>query len=140
MQKHVKLALRVEIITAVAALIAGIIASIVLAHAGDSIAHEFDDAAPAFDSFIWRILGTLLVIAFAVCLYAFRRWNRTIFGIAELAAGVFAVWNIVGELPERTNTGVLLTILTGSGFVIIRGCDNIQQGLEAKRLQPKAYL
>ncbi len=35
---------------------------------------------------------------------------------------------------------MLLTILTGSGFVIIRGCENVQQGIEAKRLQSRTHV
>jgi ABC-type dipeptide/oligopeptide/nickel transport system permease subunit len=138
MLKPTHRALRIEIATGLVALAIGILASIVLGNAGAWFSREFDDAAPVLHSFAWRFLATFLLVAFGVSIYAFRRWNRTLYGIAELATGVFAVWNIVGELSERSNTGVWLTVLTGSGFLLIRGCDNIQQGIDTRRKQPDA--
>lgn len=133
MQKQTQRALRIEITTGLTALAIGITASLLLSHLSLWLSQEFDDAATALHSFTWRLIATLLLVAFGISIYAFRRWNRSLYGIAELATGVVALWNIVGQLSANSNNGAWLTILTGSGFLIIRGCDNIQQGLDTKR-------
>ncbi len=128
-----QIALRIEIVTAVIALAAGVLATLALTHAGPWLAEEFEDAAVELHYFWWRLVTTVLLVGFGVSLYAFRRWNRTVFGIGELGLGVFVVWNILGQLSGGANTAVWLTVLTGSTFVIIRGCDNIQQGIDGRR-------
>jgi hypothetical protein len=133
MQRIRRIALRIELMTAVAALATGVLASLWLSRAGEWLVEEMEDAASAMRFFQWRLITTGLVVGFGLSLYACRRWNRTMFGVGELALGVFLIWNIVGQLSGGNDLAVWLMVLAGSTFVIVRGCDNIEKGIEKRQ-------
>jgi hypothetical protein len=104
----------------------------------------------AFDGAVWVLLAswTLGLISFGIFLYMMRREARLVYGLIEAMAGVGAiVAAIVNSIrllimtPEETlfhgqNRFVVVFLLAAATYVLVRGLDNIGEGLpEGSRIQ-----
>jgi hypothetical protein len=71
----------------------------------------------------------LVAVSVAYWLFVLRNKQRAIYGFFEVAVGVAAVWSstLTISSPNLSNAIAVL----GGVYIIIRGLDNIDQGLEA---------
>ena len=85
------------------------------------------------------VIGTVVVFGFATILFAFRYHYRFYYGATEIVAGlaICAYRFSVDFLPEKaTNPDFYFAVLTAAVYIIVRGWDNIQQGLAEERKAP----
>jgi hypothetical protein len=91
--------------------------------------------------FPWQRLGittiAVLVTVFAgIALFYFRlRW-RSLYGITETVVGVLIASYRINTRGEFTE--LVLAVLTASIYLIVRGLDNVHQGLVKPPLDPIA--
>ena len=101
----------------------------------------YSAAASLYDIYLWIlspslsrtseiIFTVIFVLAAGLGLFYFRLRARAIYGIFEIATGIFIVIYLVTSQKELLlNSDLYLAILSASVFLIVRGCDNIHQGI-----------
>ncbi|MGE0257305.1 MAG: hypothetical protein AB7H71_16840 [Alphaproteobacteria bacterium] len=88
-----------------------------------------------------EIAVTVFWVVVAVAFYRVRRWNRLVFGAIEVAAGIGVI--VIGEFPPSAIAGAAeswtlgsraahLLALMGGVYIVVRGLDNIDQGLPGR--------
>jgi hypothetical protein len=89
-----------------------------------------------------EIAVTALWVLFAIGFYRVRCWNRLVYGLIELAAGVAVI--ILGEFPPYTvltagdgswplgSRAAHMLTLMGGVYIVVRALDNIGQGLPGR--------
>lgn len=85
-----------------------------------------------------EIVVTASWVLFAIGFYRVRCWNRFVYGLIELAAGIAVI--ILGEFPPNavltadgswplgSRAAHMLTLM-GGVYIVVRALDNIGQGL-----------
>lgn len=93
------------------------------------------------DIFIWLkspsisktsavILTSMLTLGVGSILFYFRLRMRAIYGLTEAAIGIVVAGNrAITQIDQFTSSDFYLAILTASVYLIVRGFDNIHQGL-----------
>lgn len=76
------------------------------------------------------ILTSLLTLSVGSMLFYFRLRMRAIYGLTEAAIGIVVAGNrALTQIDQFTSSDFYLAILTASVYLIVRGFDNIHQGL-----------
>ena len=76
------------------------------------------------------ILTALLTLGVGSILFYFRLRMRAIYGLTEAAIGIVVAGNrAITQIDQFTSSDFYLAILTASVYLIVRGFDNIHQGL-----------
>lgn len=73
-----------------------------------------------------------LVLVAGICLYAARRWVRAVYGLTEVALGVFiGGQKLAGPATDSLDWSLEIAIatLTAGIYLVVRGLDNIEQGV-----------
>lgn len=82
-------------------------------------------------------LTALLTFMVGLSLFYFRLRARAIYGVTEAAIGlVVAAHRVATEDVEITSTSFYLAILTASVYLVVRGLDNVHQGLIKDPVDP----
>ena len=65
-------------------------------------------------------------------LFIFRRNLRSTYGLTEAVVGLVVAGNRVADYLDKpaSDTALYLTVLTAGVYLVVRGLDNIEQGLE----------
>jgi hypothetical protein len=97
----------------------------------------------ALDAGEWatRGAGATLSLAIALGLLRFlaRLRFRTVYGVAEVLAGVIVAttsFDGVALVTNATDGSLVLTFVTAAVFPIVRGLDNIHRGAAKEPLDP----
>lgn len=95
----------------------------------------------------WKPLGIAMTTAYTLgaggFLFAFRYSTRALYGLTEVAAGVaVAVHRVISPSKiDLNDLGLHLALLTAGIYLVVRGFDNIHQGLTKDPIDPvAAYL
>lgn len=76
------------------------------------------------------ILTSMLTLGVGSVLFYFRLRMRVIYGLTEAAIGIVVAGNrALTQIDQFTSSDFYLAILTASVYLIVRGFDNIHQGL-----------
>lgn len=76
------------------------------------------------------VLTSLLTLSVGSALFYFRLRMRAIYGLTEAAIGIVVAGNrALTQMDQFTSSEFYLAILTASVYLIVRGFDNIHQGL-----------
>jgi len=97
--------------------------------------------ASSFSDALSMLFIGLLTFAFGGALFAVRLYYRFLYGASEIAIGVFvAVYRYYSDHIAATNqssiSSLTLTILTAGVYLVVRGGDNMHQGLVKPPLDP----
>jgi hypothetical protein len=77
-----------------------------------------------------------LPLVAAAALFSFRLGFRAIYGLSEAAVGL---WVGVGRVnTDAAGSALIIPILTASVYLMVRGFDNIHQGLTKDPKDPMA--
>lgn len=88
--------------------------------------------APQTSRLRWAILVALPLVA-GVVLFSFRLMFRSLYGLSEAAVGLWVGGQDVSQNPiTPAPLDLILPILTASVYLIVRGFDNVHQGLTSK--------
>jgi len=85
---------------------------------------------------------TVAVLMLGVLLFFFRLWLRSLYGLTEMVIGVFvaARRTSVTGMMDREDVGFYLALLTAGVYLLVRGLDNIHQGLTKDPRDPIATI
>lgn len=90
----------------------------------------------------WRAVGaSLLVLVAGSLLFLFRLRLRSLYGATEAFVGVAVAMQKVMSAPSTvspTSPDILIALLTASVYLVVRGFDNVHQGLTKPPLDPVA--
>jgi hypothetical protein len=90
----------------------------------------------------WRaVAASLLVLATGSLLFYFRLHYRSLYGATEALVGVLVAMQRVLSTPggsPRLDVDLFLPLLTASIYLVVRGFDNVHQGLTKDPLDPAA--
>lgn len=81
------------------------------------------------------ILTIILTLSLGIALFVFRLKRRALYGLTEVIVGVVVAVYRVSAAPlgsSITNPDLYLAVLTAGIYLIVRGLDNIHQGLSTK--------
>lgn len=105
----------------------------------------------AIDLFVWSlatdewkplavVLITLYTLAAGWLLFGFRYSARALYGLTEVAAGVAVSVHrvITPSIIRLDDLSLHLAILTAGIYLVVRGFDNIHQGLTKDPIDPVA--
>lgn len=88
---------------------------------------------PSTESWSWRASVSVLVLVDGSLLFYVRfRW-RSLYGLSEAAVGLVISFEKIFRIPNleaSANSEFLLAILTASVYLVVRGFDNVHQGLK----------
>lgn len=103
------------------------------------------------DTFLWvlsptytknfKLISIIVVIFFvAFIFFIFRLRFRSLYGISEAVFGFLIAGNkiITENNFEKLDSGFFITILTASVYLVVRGFDNIHQGITKDPIDPIA--
>lgn len=107
-----------------------IVASIIT-YSSIVLAYDFLSAAIQTKSAI-RI--AILATIAGLVLWFFRFKCRSTYGLIEALVGVYLAWRTVEANTWKSESDMYLAVLTAGVYLIVRGVDNIEQGLEKDRL------
>lgn len=83
------------------------------------------------------ILASLFTLGLGSALFFFRLRMRAIYGLTEAAIGIVVAGNrALTQMDQFTSSDFYLAILTASVYLIVRGFDNIHQGLTKEPIDP----
>ncbi|MBK9284048.1 MAG: hypothetical protein IPM51_06970 [Sphingobacteriaceae bacterium] len=83
------------------------------------------------------ILTSIFTLGLGSALFYFRLRMRTIYGLTEAAIGIVVAGNrALSQIDQFVSTDFYLAILTASVYLIVRGFDNIHQGLIKEPIDP----
>jgi len=86
--------------------------------------------SPKFSKTSGIILTSIFVLCTGLGLFYFRLHMRAIYGITEAAIGIIiGAYRVSTQKDPLSNSDFYLAILSASVFLIVRGFDNIHQGL-----------
>ncbi|WP_264523290.1 hypothetical protein [Flavobacterium sp. N502536] len=88
----------------------------------------------------WKTpLIVFIILSIGFSLFYFRLYVRSIYGLTEAVIGVIiGVSKILEKENKTVETEFYFAILTASIYLIVRGLDNIHQGLTKEPLDPVA--
>lgn len=96
--------------------------------------------SPSFSGNGKVICIALLTLALGAGLFYFRLKLRACYGMTEAVVGLIVATNkIPTEAQDITNPEFYLAILTASLYLVVRGFDNIHQGLTKDPKDPLAH-
>lgn len=72
-------------------------------------------------------VATVLVVAVGIALYALKRYGRVHYGLLEMTFAAAVVWFALGQGTAPPE--FVLAELLGGCYVLVRGLDNVEQGL-----------
>lgn len=75
-----------------------------------------------------------LALIFGFFLWLFRFHCRSTYGLSEALMGGYFAWHTVGANIWKSESDMYLAVLTAGVYLIVRGLDNIEQGLEKDKL------
>jgi hypothetical protein len=92
------------------------------------------------------LVAALIVLALGGALFLFRLKHRAIYGCTEIIVGVLIgidrfgdPWQTGAALATSTNTVSLALSLSAGVYLVVRGADNVHEGLtNEKKLDPLA--
>jgi len=80
------------------------------------------------------VLTAIFTTASGIILYVFRQRQRVLYGLSEALVGVMAaVSHVTSGAPHDQigNLGLYLGVLTAGIYLVVRGLDNVDQGLRS---------
>jgi hypothetical protein len=78
-----------------------------------------------------NLFGVVLIGAFGLLLYSFRRWKRAWYGIIEVSFALAYGWNAINKVAT---VGYVETIsIIASVYLVVRGVDNYMKGKAAEK-------
>jgi hypothetical protein len=80
-----------------------------------------------------RFVAMSLLLALAVALFGLRVRRRSIYGVVELAVGLFIAWRSLDSVKPGAGPLAAGATLMAGVYLIIRAFDNIHQGREGER-------
>ncbi len=83
-----------------------------------------------------RVFGCLLALVFGVLLFSFRFHYRTFYGLTEAIVGLAIAYSKVRQISGREallSFDAGLGLLTASVYLIVRGFDNMFEGVNGSR-------
>jgi hypothetical protein len=103
------------------------------------------------DAYIWirspwaprtvaLIVGVSITLLLALALFYFRLRVRSVYGFSEAVVGLAVAGGRIAADYDKAlyDTGFYLAMLTASVYLVVRGFDNIYQGLSASPPDPVA--
>lgn len=85
------------------------------------------------------VVPTFSALALGIMLYKFRLKQRVLYGVSEIMVGVtVTVFHARTSYPagHLDNPELYIAILTAGIYLIVRGLDNIDQGIKSKSNNP----
>ena len=85
-------------------------------------------------------LGLSLTLGAGLLLFYFRLRLRSIYGVSESLVGLTVAGHRVATQPDTaiSDSGFYLAVLTAGVYLVVRGLDNVHQGLTKPPLDPIA--
>jgi hypothetical protein len=95
--------------------------------------------SPKFSKNTTIVLVVIITMIFGLLFFYFRLKLRSIYGITELIFGLIIAANKITEVnSEVLDSSFYLPFLTASIYLVVRGLDNIHQGLNKEPIDPLA--
>ena len=93
---------------------------------------------PIFTKNTTIILTIFITLIFGIILFYIRLYLRSIYGISELILGLSITGYKINDanLSELFESGFIMTYITASVYLVVRGLDNVHQGLTKAPYDP----
>jgi hypothetical protein len=93
-------------------------------------------AAWASGSTLQKFAALLLVTAFSAAMYFLRQTQRGAYGMIECGFALNVTWYVFSQ-PVTSPSATAATLL-GAVYVLVRGMDNVREGLKAAKAEREA--
>lgn len=113
--------------------------AVLLAISTYGIGASFHDLFPLVQAAVSEqgpvVIG-LVALSLGIGLFKVRQWSRVLYGLSEVAVGVVVAVYRHEPGSSLLNPDAFLLLLTAGVYLIVRGLDNVQQGLNREPPDP----
>lgn len=80
---------------------------------------------PLKESTKWRVIGLIVSIGLAIGLYKIKKTIIVVFGLIEIAGGLWTIWT---TFTQKFENNLLYALAIGGGiFLLVNGFENIKR-------------